>query len=212
MNFSTDRDLLLYEPTLFHDLPWAGQARLRVSDASVSGTTLTSPSADFSAAGVGAGNVVLLDDVAHEVTARSSATELTISLIRPRSTDAPIPPGDGTDQALVVRTFSPQARTVHDELLRLLGFEPGNPGRRVTEEAIVSLSLMAKLEALGTLERVFSSAIAVVGDNSGLSRKAAHYHERFRQAVRRATVLLDRDNDGVVDEQRTLSTTRLVRA
>ncbi|MEM6457913.1 MAG: hypothetical protein AAF710_00815 [Planctomycetota bacterium] len=33
MNFSTDRDLLALEPTLFHDVAWVGQQRLHRDDA-----------------------------------------------------------------------------------------------------------------------------------------------------------------------------------
>jgi hypothetical protein len=211
MNFSSDRDLLAYEPTLFHDLPWAGQQRLRVTDGSTTGTTLSSQNADFEAADVGIGSVVLIEDLACEVLSRGSQTQLTVSLLRRNLNDAAIPPGDGSDQTVVARTFAPQAALVHDQLLHMLGFEPDNAQARVTEQAIVSMSVMARLEALGTLERVFSGAVALVGDNKALEQKAAAYHERFTRALRRATVLLDVDGDGRVDARRGLSTARLVR-
>lgn len=211
MNFSTDRDLLAYEPTLFHDLPWAGQQRVHVTDASTTGTTLTSQSADFVSAAVGVGDVVLIGDQAHEVISRDSATQLTVSLMRARLTDDPIPPNGGSDQTAVVRTFEPQAALVHDQLLHMLGFEPDDPNAEVTEQAIISLSVMARLEALGTLQRVFSGALALVGENEALQQKAEAYQAYFTRALHRATVLLDRDNDGRVDERRTLSATRLVR-
>jgi hypothetical protein len=211
MNFSTDRDLLAYEPTLFHDLPWAGQQRLRVIDVSTSGTTVTSQSADFEAAGVSVGSVVLIDDIAHEVMSRDSSTQLTVSLLRARLTDDAISTADGSDQTAVVRTFEPQAALIHDHLLRMLGFDPDDAHAAVTEQSIVSMSVMARLEALGTLERIFSGAVALVGDNKALQQKRAAYHAQFAADLRRATVLLDTDNDGRVDERRGLSTARLVR-
>lgn len=211
MNFSSDRDLLAYEPTLFHDLPWAGQQRLRVTDASVNGTTLTSQAADFAAAGIGVGNVLVVDDRALEVLARNSATSLKVSLLRTHLTDDAIPPGDGSDLTASARTFEPQATLVHDQLVRMLGLEPDNPHPALTEQAIVSVSVMARLEALGTLQRLFNSAVALAGDNEALKHKATRYQAEFRHALTRATVLLDRDNDGRVDERRGFSTARLVR-
>jgi len=97
------------------------------------------------------------------------------------------------------------------QLLRMLGFEPDDPHAETTEQAIISMGVMARLEALGTLQRIFSSAVAVVGENEALQQKALTYQREFSHALTRATVLLDRDGDGRVDERRGLSSTRLVR-
>ena len=92
MNFSTDRDLLALEPTLFHDVPWVGQQRIVADDATVLGTTLSSAGADFAAAQVEAGGVVLIDRVAHEVLARVDDHTLHVSLLRARL--APVTGGE----------------------------------------------------------------------------------------------------------------------
>jgi hypothetical protein len=215
MNFSTDRDLLILEPTVFTDVPFASQQRVRTTDAMRSGVTLTSASADFVAAQVDAGGVVLLAGQALEVVARVDAHTLTVSLPRARSTDAPIPDlGAGVvNGELRVRTFAPQAAVVHDMLLRLVGIEPDdlqNPGA-LKEDAIVSLAVMARLEALGTLERVYSAAATITGDNEGLWKKAAYYRERFGQACDRTTILLDADGDGYDDLRRRAGVIRLIR-
>src|SRR5690606_33857127 len=52
MNFSTDRDLLAYEPTVFADVPVAAQQRVDVDDGALVDTTLSSSAADFAAAHV----------------------------------------------------------------------------------------------------------------------------------------------------------------
>jgi hypothetical protein len=212
MNFSTDRDLLTLEPTLFHDVPWVGQQRLTADDATVAGTTLTSPGSDFGAGGVEAGGVVLVNQVPHEVLSRDDGQTLTVSLLRARLADPAIPGGDGGPWPLVVRSFAPQAELVHDGLLRLLGIDPsGADPAGLSEDAVVSLSVMARLEALGTLERVFSGAVALTGDNQTLIYKAGEYRRRFRHAVSQASVLLDTDGDGHADERRRLGLVRFHR-
>ena len=211
MNFSTDRDLLAYEPTLFHDLPWAGQQRLKVTDGQLNGTTLTSAGADFEAARIEVGGVVLIDLIPHEVITRNSPTELTVSLMRARLTDDPIPGNDGSELTVIGRTFSPQASLVHDALLHMLGLEPDDPQAEIGEQAIISETTLARLETLGTLEQLFSSAAALTGDNRELRNRADQYRRQFHHALSRATVLLDIDGDGRVDERRHFATPRLTR-
>lgn len=212
MNFSTDRDLLALEPTLFHDVPWVGQERIQLDDGYVDDTTLTSATANFTSAQVEAGSVVIIDRVAHEVVSRDDATTLTVSLLRTRLADAAIPGPAGGPMVVTVRTFAPQAELVHDGLLRLLGITPGDTDPdALNEDAVVSLSVMARLEALGTLERVYSGAAALTGDNQMLVYKAGEYRRRFRHATAQASVLIDTNGDGHADERRRLGVIRLQR-
>lgn len=209
MNFSADRDLLPYEPTVFNDVPYVGQQRLGVSDVAFDGTVVTSASADFTAAGIESADVVLIADIPHEVIARNDANTLTVSLLRTRLGDAVVPGTAGTDLELIARTFAPQATLVHEHLLTLMGI--GDPGSDLNEDAIVSLSVMARLETLGTLERVYSGAAALIGDNATLLHKAKTYRDRFRRSLRGATVLIDTDGDGHADARRCPGVVRLQR-
>lgn len=211
MNFSTDRDLLTLEPHVFRDVPFLSQQRVSVTDGVISGTTLTSASADFVASQVEAGSVVLVNDVAHEVISRTDANTLSISLPRASLTDAAIPPGDGSALTVMARTFDVQASLVHDSLLRLIGIEPDDPDNELAEDSVVSLGLMHRLEALGTLEGIYSSAFALVGDNAALREKAREYRRRFQAACATATILIDIDGDGFADSRRTLGVIRLHR-
>src|SRR5690606_15342474 len=108
MTFSTDRDLLLFEPLVFHDVPIAAQQRLRVDDGVLTGTTLTSATADFAAAQVDAGSVVLIAGVAHEVIQRIDPNTLEVSLPRQSLGSPAIAGVDGADLAAIARTFAPQ--------------------------------------------------------------------------------------------------------
>ncbi|MEO0474485.1 MAG: hypothetical protein AAF085_00755 [Planctomycetota bacterium] len=211
MNFSTDRDLLLYEPTLFNDLPWVPQQRLSVTDGQVSGTTLSSTSADFEAAQIDTGSVLLVNKTPIEVLARVDAMTLTVSLPRTRTTDAAIPPGDVSSATVTARTFAPQAQLVCASLLRMLGLDGDDPLEPLGTDAVVSLSAMARLESLGTLERVYSSAAALTGDNDTLLFKAAAYRRNFLEAAARCPVQIDTTGDGLPDEKRYLGVGRLTR-
>ncbi|MEM9417486.1 MAG: hypothetical protein AAGA25_00345 [Planctomycetota bacterium] len=162
---------------------------------------------------VEAGSVVLVDGVAHEVVSRDDANTLTISLLRSRLSDAPVPGDAGGPFPLTLSTFAPQAQLVHDSLLRLLGIDAQNEeDDALSEDAVVSVSVMARLETLGTLERVYSGAVALTGDNQMLIYKAGEYRRRFRHATARASVLLDTNGDGHADERRQLGVIRLQRA
>ena len=201
MNFSNDRDLLAIEPAVFEDVPFTAQMRLQVSDTSVSGTTLTSAAADFVSAGIAAGSVVLINNVPHEVFERTDANTLDVSLPRSHTSGPGIPGGDGTGLELVARTFGPQAELVHDGLLRLIGIDPDDLGAELSESSVLSVTLMARIEALGTLELVYAGAASLVGENDTLLMKAGEYRRRFRRARMRATVLLDTNGDGQVDDR-----------
>ena len=211
MNFSTDRDILAIEPNVFNDVPFVSQQRVRVTDGQVTGTTLTSVSADFVATNVGVGSVVLIAGVACEVVAQTDANTLTVSLPRDGLVDAAIPPGDGSGLEVTARTFAPQASLVHDLLLHALGIDPDVMDATLTEDSIVSLSVMARLEALGTLERIYSAAQAIAGDNDALHRKAQHYRRAFSIDRARAIIMIDLDGDGYADAKRSLGVHQMVR-
>ena len=212
MELTTDRDLLAMEPLLFQEILFASHKRLEVSDAAITGTTLTSASADFESVQLDGGDVILVGDLPCEVVSRNSATSLTVSLLRDRLSDNPIAPGNGSSLTVVHRTFGPHASQVHDELLRLLGIDPDGHSE-VTEDAIVSLSILRDLEVLLTLARLYESAIAVSSpDDADLLRnKAASYLRRFREAARSAVIHLDLDGDGHADAVRDLRSIGLVR-
>ena len=214
MNFSTDRDLLLLEPRVFNDVAFIAQEFVHESDGAVSATTLTSVQADFEMADVDAGSVVLISQVPHEVVERIDANMLTISLPRARTSDVAVPGESGSSQEIIVRTFRQQAALVHDALLRMIGIDPDDSGG-LDEDAVISLNLMAKLEALGTLERVYSAAQLYDSmgetDNTYFREKADEYRSRFATARERATILIDVNQDGLAEERRRLGLIRLRR-
>ncbi len=210
MGFSTDRDLLAIEPHLFRDVPLMGQERVNVADGAVSGTTLTSATGGFDAAQVDAGGVVLVDGIACEVLSRTDASTLEVSLVRADVAGAGIGPGAGSGLSVVVRTFAPQAAMVCEVLMRVFGIDPEAGG--VGEEQVLSRELMRRVEVVGTLERVYSAAVALVGENEVVQAKAREYRVRCNRMIREATVLIDADGDGVGEIVRRVGVGRLHRA
>jgi hypothetical protein len=204
MNFSTDRDLLVLEPNVFRDVPYLSQQRVQVTDGILSGAVLSSNTADFVSSQVDAGGVVIIGNVPHEVIERVDGHQLTVSLVRTSVEDPAILSQDGTSLKILVRTFQSQAALVHDALLRLIGIEPDDPANDLSEASIISHRVVSSLEALGTLERVYSGAVALSGDNSLIIAKATEYRRQFHSACREASILLDTDGDGYADVRRHL--------
>ncbi|MBL0921566.1 MAG: hypothetical protein IBJ10_05490 [Phycisphaerales bacterium] len=211
MPFIADRDLLIFEPSLFRDASWAGQTIVAAADASIAGTTLTSASSDFVAAGAAPGQVALVGGASLEVVEVLSATTLRVS--RPRdgahaSAQAPLPVSGAP---LRLSTFGPQIAMVHADVLRLLGVSPAG-GPAPDEEDILNPRALGRLEALGALHVIFFGAAATQGDLSPLWARAAHYRERYLDERRQVFVHIDLDGDGVADAVRRPGLARFRRA
>jgi hypothetical protein len=211
--FARDRDLLALEPNLFKDIAWAGQ-RLISCIGSVAGDTLTiAPvNADFATAQITSGHVVLVDGVTYEVVEVLSATTATISRLRADPSGPTLPPDAGSNLAVSLATFVPQLATVHNQLLRLLDIEPGDPDAFPAEANITNPGALAAIEAVGALHLIFTAAAALAPPGSSLWTRVAHYRARITEERPRAAVLLDLDGDGAPDATRRLSTFALLRA
>ena len=211
MPFVTDRDLLIFEPALFRDFAWAGQTLVSAADGAIAGTTLTSASSDFAAAGVEPGQVALVAGASLEVVERTSATTLTISRPRERTADAPAPPLPVTGAALRIATFGPQIALMHEEVLRLLGVSASG-GASPSEDDILNPRALSRLEALGALHMIFFGAAAAQGQDSPLWARASLYRERYLHERREVFAHIDLDGDGKADAVRRPGLARLRRA
>jgi len=211
--FSSDRDLLVYEPGLFGEVGWASQ-RLVAGTGSISGTTLTMSSQDngFDEAGATSGHVVVVDDRPCEVVSRTSASVLEVSQLRVDPEDPAIPPPPATAAAVRLTTFAPQMGLAHRQLLTMLGIGEAGSDAEVTEGMIVNQAELGRAETLGALFLVLTGASAVSGPFGVLGRRAELYRRRFEAVRRRLAVLLDTDGDGEVDATRRLNALRLERA
>ncbi len=215
--FASDRDLLVLEPRLFHDVGWSAQTLVNSASAgsiNAAGTTLTVTGVDFVALGVEAGFVALVAGSPFEVLARLSATQLSVSRPRAHPDDAPIPGVAGSGLAVLVQSFRPQVGIVHGQVLRALGLAQGDePGdaSRPTEAQVTNPQDLALVEALGALHLVFASAAALVSDNSLQWVKAQMYRQRFAEERARVAAEIDLNNDGAPDAVRRMSVLQMVR-
>lgn len=213
--FTTDRDLLQYEPQLFNDVRWAGQTLLTHTGAALNaaGDAVTMAGVPLAARGVGVGSVVLLSGLAVEVLALPASDAITVSLVRAKKGDAPIPvPGGPRSVDVIIATFRPQIALVHDRILRSLGIEPDDPTPgALTESAILNPGALSRVEALGALHTIFATSAALVDEHSPMWAKAVMYRDRFIEERRRVRVDIDLNADGEADATRTIDTMRFVR-
>jgi hypothetical protein len=210
--FTSDRDLLVLEPNVFRDAGWVGQ-RLLNTTGSVSGTTMTLVSGSFTAAGIAPGHVLVYDAVAIEVISVTSATVATVSLLRAKLSDAPIPPPALGVKPVACWTFRPQISLVHAQVLRMLGIDPDAPSEAmVTEASIVNPLSLALAESLGALHIVYSAAAALSQADSALAARAQMYRQRFGDERQRAVARIDLDGDGEPDATRRLNVIQFLRA
>lgn len=202
---ASDRDLLALEPNVFRDVVFQSQTLATGVDGVIAGTTLTSVTADFAAAGVGAGSVVVISGrMSLEVVERQSPTLLTVSLPRAGASDAAIPPAAGLDLTFRAATFAPQIALAEREALRDLGLDASDA------ELIVGGG-MTRLVAMGALQHVFAAAATSVDDSDPYWSRALRWMDERKRELRRVVVELDRDGDGVPEETRRVQPARLVR-
>jgi hypothetical protein len=209
-----DRDVLVLEPNVFRDLAWAGQ-RLSRGSGSISGTTLTiaSPEVALDTADVAAGHVAVVGGTPYEVVARLSSTQLTISRLRERVTDAAIPPTGATNQETSITTFRPQIALVESQVLRMAGFEPDGserPGRLPSSAVRVDAEL-TRLVCLGALAVIWSAASGLLGERSAGWSRAEWYRRRFEEERTRVSVAVDAGGDGVIEARRALRSVSMIR-
>lgn len=193
--FSSDADLLGYEPSVFVDLPLGAQRRLRLDDAVVSEATVTSATGGLSV--LAAGDVVVLGDGPGQWTAYAVEQVVNDNTIELRT--APIGFDPTEPVAMEWRTFRPQAELVDEELLRALGIGAEAEAAGLGAESILSTAVMRRLEALGTLSRAYAAGVGVSGEQGQIEAKAARYRRAFSRSLRGARVLIDTDGDGRAD-------------
>jgi hypothetical protein len=214
--FATDRDLLIYEPTLLNDIHWAGQQTIS-NDGGVmvtGGTVLTLPSGhDFAEAGVQAADTLLLNSIPVEVVSIDADNIATVSRLRDSTDDDPLGLLDG-EVGVQVRgwTFRPQLAAVHEQLLNALGLVAGDGAIETPGENMVTNTRdLKRTEAIGAIHLIYTSAAALVGGDSPLWAKAQLYRERFVNERRRAVAAIDLNADGKPDAIRRASVFRFTR-
>ncbi len=211
MPFAKDRDLLVYEPTLFRDVGWSAQRLGSATGATLAGTALTTNKVDFEALGITSGHVVMVNGAPLEVVDRVSAEELTVSLLRASIDDPPLPPLPQEDASIAISTFLPQITVIHETLMRSAGIEPSDPEQRPNVSDVTNSRALVRLEALGALNLILAAAAATSGDASPAWARALMHKRRFIAERARLAVAVDLNDDGAPDALRPFDALRLER-
>ena len=213
--FSTDADLLKWEPTLCRDLAVPGQRLAAGADGATAGIELYSSSASFLDAGLRAGHVLqmLTDDgegpACFEILSVESQTQLLATQVgRTASDSVDLPPG--ADWVWRIDTFDPQAEEVRFELLSRLGLAVDADGLDLQTIVLQPRSLR-RASVFGTLVMIFEGQSGGETEGRTLAAKAALYRRLYDKELAKVRVRLDRDGDGWSDDARSPGSIRLQR-
>jgi hypothetical protein len=216
VKFSSDVDILKYEPVLFGELHLPSQVRAAGAEAVLDGTTLTAEGADFVAADVEAGGVIYLRsddgslDGLYEIVSVDSATQLAVSVLRTDMDDDPVAPPAAEDISYRISTLCPQAVEAACDLTAYFGIQPGNPTSIVTVEQVIDTEVLRRVSVFAVISCVYAMW-GGQAKNGSFWEKSLHYKGLFEKARRQCHLAVDLGADGIADVTRVGGAIRLVR-
>ena len=214
--FSSDADILRYEPVLFGELHLPWQLLASGSGGTLSGTTFSVSGEDFVGAGISGGGAVYLRssdgslDGVYEIVSVDSATQLTVSVIRRDSSEDPLSPPGASEITYRVSTFGPQASEVGFRLTEYFGIRPGNPASSVAAEDVLDTEALRRASVFGVVSSVYAM-LASTSRDENFWQKSLYYQGLFEKARERCRFSVDVGLDGVADVTRTGASGKLVR-
>jgi len=216
-NFSTDADLLKWEPALMREIVPDHQCLTRGDGASSQTFSVVAENGRFVTCRVRPGHVIHLRnpeqgvDGYYEVLSVEDETELMAGLLGGRG-DEWVPLPAATDLEFAIHTFDPQHEESRYALLARFGLEAdAADAAQDLERWIAERRSLRRASVALVLATLYRGQAADGPQASGLARKAEHYARLYEDEVAKARVVLDRDADGRPDDVRTLSSHRLRR-
>jgi hypothetical protein len=216
-NFSTDADLLKWEPALMREIVLDHQCLTRGEDATSQTFSVVADDGQFKTALVRPGHVIRLRndeqgvDGLYEVLSVESESELLAGLIGGRG-DAWVPLPTATDLEFSIHTFDPQHEEVRFTLLARFGLETDAADTAADlERWIAQRRVLCHASVALVLSTLYRGQATGGPEASGLAKKAEHYARMYEDEVSKARLALDRDADGRPDDVRSLSSHRLRR-
>jgi hypothetical protein len=215
-NFSTDADLLKWEPALAREIVLDHQCLTRGAGATSAAFSVTAESGNFVTAKVRPGHVIHLAnadqgvDGFYEVLSVESETELLAGLVGSRGDESvPLPPA--TDLDFAIHTFDPQHEEARWALLARFGLEADAAADGADLERWIAEHRALRRASVAMVLAMLYRGQAAGSEAGGLARKADHYARLYEDEVAKARLVLDRDADGRPDDVRTLASHRLRR-
>lgn len=216
VRFSSDRDIIKYEPILFGELYLQWQVLAEGSGAVLSGTTLTASGEDFESKGVSSGGVVYLcsDDGVingvYEIVSVDSATELTVSVLRGDDDGDTISPGSASSISYRVSTFDPQASEAGYRLTQYFGIQPGDAASSVSSDDILNTGGLRQASVFSVLSSIYAM-LASQAQEENHWKKSLAYQRTFEKSLAGCRVCVDISGDGVTDVTLVGGSVRLIR-
>jgi len=213
--FCQDRDILAIEPLVYLTGALPAQDLITGQDGTINGSTFTSATADFQAAGVEAGMVLCVhagspaEGAAYEILSVDSQTALTISILRADEDEPAVPPAAASGLAYYVRTFAAQIRRTSEALGERLRHTAEAEGIAAAEFA--DSSQLAQAAAMGVLAAIFVARAENASPADANWVKAEHYRDGFASLQSQLRLAVDADGDGVAEQTRTLGNVALRR-
>jgi len=215
-NFSTDSDLLKWEPALFRELALEHQCLTRGTGAATSGMQVTADGR-FVASQVRPGHVIHLAsadqgvDGYYEVVSVEGESLLLATVVGCGPEDwVPLP--EATDLDFSIITFDPQHEEARWTLLQRFGLETDASGNQADlERWIVQQRALRRASVALVLATLYRGQAAGGPAESGLARKADHYARLYEDDAAKVRLGLDRNADGLPDDVRTSASFRLRR-
>ncbi|HOK67826.1 MAG TPA: hypothetical protein PK054_09485 [Anaerohalosphaeraceae bacterium] len=204
--FSTDADLLCYEPMIFKGTSFAGQTLARGQNGQVSGTVFLATGENFPAKQVRAGHLIYLSDGVgnldgiYEIVRVDSASQLTLSVLRADPESEPIPVGTGTSLFYRIGTFDAQSAEAARLLMEALQIAPDRPDAAFRLEDLLSTEPLRILSVRMVLAMVFASLIQNK-ETEALYRSKQQHYEQAAEQIRRRTLLRFLSEDGTIVEK-----------
>jgi len=216
-NFSTDADLLKWEPALLREIVLDHQCLARGAGAESSQFSVTAEDATFASCQVRPGHVIHLSnaeqgvDGYYEVLSVEDETELMAGLVGGRG-DEWVPVPAATDLEFDIHTFDPQHEEARYALLARFGLETDAENAAADlERWIAQRRCLRRASVALVLATLYRGQATGGPEASGLAHKAEHYARLYEDEVAKARIALDRDGDGRPDDVRSLSSHRLRR-
>ena len=214
--FSTDSDILKYEPTLFYDLCFDSQILAEGRDGQVDGTVFSSVSGNF-ISNAEVGGVIYLKSTdgifegAYEIVSVDSSSNLTISVLRQNGSSDPVEVGQLNDLHYRIATFAPQSYEVMYQLTQYFGIRPGRPEGEYSVEDIFDKDVLRQVSTYAVIAGVYATLGSVNDESDQCWKKSLHYQGLFEKARERCRISIDRGDDGVSDRENIGGSIRLVR-
>ena len=203
--FSTNRDLLTYEPLIFSELTLYSAIKTQGDNATITNSTgqsvLEQSNADFLKADVRAGDILRIENLESrscscEIIEVIDSNKISISLLRENIESQNIIVPNGEDLKYSVISYNMYGYETAWEIVAMLGLGPAVTGAKNSVDDIVGINTLKQASIFGVLRLIFMGMIDGNGISEMADAKMKYYEKRFKILMQRCRIFIDRNGDG----------------